>query len=545
MIRPRWLRGSPRRALRAPQWVGALSGSAGVAIFLAIGELLDGVSRSIPSLVVAVGDFGIDTADQRMTKVVIEWFGSNDKLVLVFGIVVISVLLGAIAGVAGMTRPWIPPAMFLAFGIAGGLAAGRDPQISDGLGWLAAAVAAIGGWLGYELLRRRGERHVAAQVAVPPQASTAETQADEMTPAHTATPRFARGEFVNWAVGALVLAALGTLAGRWLGGRASVTAERAEVATRLVRPRVVSEPTPPPAPEFPGLSPYITPNEDFYRIDTALDVPQVDPNRWLLQIVGMVNQPLELTFDDILARELVDEAVTISCVSNEIGGDLVGNAVWTGTPLLPLLEEAGIQPGVEQVVGISVDSWTAGFPLEVLDGERTALVAVAMNGEPLPIDHGFPARLIVAGLYGYVSATKWLAGIRLTTWDDFDGYWIPRGWAKEGPIKVTSRIDTPRDGSRHSSGLVGIGGVAWAPTRGIGAVEVQVDDGAWQPAELGETISDETWVLWTLRPELETGRHTVRVRASDLAGEPQPIGPKPTNPDGAEGYHSIRVNVDV
>ena len=545
MIRPRWLRGSPRLSPGAPQWIGALSGAAGVAIFLAIGELLDGVSRSIPSLVVAVGDFGIDTADQRTTKVVIEWFGSNDKLVLIIGIVVISVLLGAIAGVAGMTRRWIPPAMFLAFMIAGGLAAGRDPQINDGLGWLAAVVAALGGWLGYELLRRRGQQHAAARLAAPPAPSTDETAVSKATPAPATSQRFARGEFVNWAAGALLLAALGTLAGRWLRGRASVTAERAEVATRLVRPTVVSEPAPPPAPEFPGLSPYITPNDDFYRIDTALAVPQVDPNRWSLLIGGMVDQQLELTLDDILARELIDETVTISCVSNEIGGDLVGNAVWTGTPLLPVLEEAGIQPGAEQVVGVSVDNWTAGFPLEVLDEERTAMIAVAMNGEPLPIDHGFPARLIIAGLYGYVSATKWLAGIGLTTWDEFDGYWIPRGWSKEGPIKVTSRIDTPRNGSRHSAGVVGVGGVAWAPTRGIGAVEVQVDDGAWQPAEIGESVSDETWVLWTVRPELEAGSHTIRVRASDLAGEPQPVGPKPTNPDGAEGYHSIRVSVDA
>ena len=239
----------------------------------------------------------------------------------------------------------------------------------------------------------------------------------------------------------------------------------------------------------------------------------------------MVDRPLELTLDEILARDLVDETVTISCVSNEIGGDLVGNAVWTGTPLLPVLEEAGIQAGAEQVVGVSVDNWTAGFPLEVLDGERTALIAVAMNGEPLPIDHGFPARLIVAGLYGYVSATKWLAGIGLTTWDDFDGYWIPRGWAKEGPIKITSRIDTPKNGSRRSPGVVGIGGIAWAPTRGIGAVEVQLDDGAWQAADLGDSVSDETWVLWTIRPELAPGTHTIRVRAADLSGERQPVGP--------------------
>ena len=209
-----------------------------------------------------------------------------------------------------------------------------------------------------------------------------------------------------------------------------------------------------------------------------------------------------------------------------------------------VLERAGIQAGADQVVGVSVDGFTAGFPTSVLDGERTAMIAIAMNGEPLPIVHGFPARLIIAGLYGYVSAVKWLAGIGLTTWDGFDGYWIPRGWSKEGPIKITSRIDTPRSGSRRNPGLVGVGGVAWAPTRGIGSVEVQIDQGEWVAAELGAAVSDETWVQWTLRQELESGVHRARVRAYDLSGELQPAGPKPKAPDGAEGYHSVLLNVE-
>ena len=536
MIGARWLRGTP---VGAPRWIGAVSGAAAAAVFLAVGELLDGVSRSIPSLVVAVGDFGIDTADARTTKVVIEWFGKNDKLALIIGIVIVTLLAGALIGIAGMTRRWIPPAVFLAFGIAGGLAAGRDPQANDWLGWLAAAVAALSGWLSYELLRRRSATTIVAS-------GTDDDGPGEhdMQPTLLA-PRFARGDFVNWAVGTVAVAVLGTFAGRWLRSRASVSAERAEIATRLPPPIAVSERPPATEPSLPGLSPYITPNEDFYRIDTAIAVPQIDPTSWRLQIGGMVERPFEMTLDEILAGDLVDETVTISCVSNEIGGDLVGNAVWTGIPLLPVLERAGIPTGANQVVGVSVDGWTAGFPIEVLDGERTALIAVAMNGEPLPINHGFPARLIIAGLYGYVSATKWLAGIGLTGWDDFDGYWIPRGWSKEGPIKITSRIDTPRDGNRVARGQVGIGGVAWAPTRGIGAVEVQINNDPWIPAKLGTVVSDETWVQWTARPELEAGSHTIRVRAFDLAGEAQPIGPKPIDPDGAEGYHSIRLAVEA
>ena len=542
MIGARWLRGTPDGG---PRWIGLVSGAAAAAIFLAVGELLDGVSRSIPSLVVAVGDFGIDTADAQTTKVVIEWFGSNDKLALIIGIVVVTLLAGALVGAAGLRRPWIPPVVFLAFGIAGGLAAARDPQANDWLGWLSAAAAALCASVSYELLRRRGTRDQAGAIAV----DATVDESDDAEPSDAAAlpallPRLGRGEFVNWAVGAVLVAALGTVAGRWLRGRASVDAERAVIATRLPTPIVVSDRAPALDAPLDGLSPYITPNDDFYRIDTALAVPQIDPTGWRLQIVGMVDQPYEMSLDEILAGDLVEETVTISCVSNEIGGDLVGNAVWTGIPLLPVLEKAGIQPGADQVVGVSVDGWTAGFPLDVLDGERTALIAIAMNGEPLPINHGFPARLIIAGLYGYVSATKWLAGIGLTTWDGFDGYWIPRGWSKEGPIKITSRIDTPRDGSRHSPGPAGIGGIAWAPTRGIGAVEVQIDDGEWLLAELGSVVSDETWVQWTVRPELAAGTHVVRARAYDLAGEPQPPGPRPIDPDGAEGYHSVRLTIE-
>ncbi len=217
----------------------------------------------------------------------------------------------------------------------------------------------------------------------------------------------------------------------------------------------------------PGLSPYVTPNADFYRIDTALFVPRVSADGWSVAVHGMVDHPFELTYDELLAMPMVEEPVTISCVSNEVGGDLIGNAVWRGVPLPTLLERAGVQPGATQIVGRSVDDFTVGFPTELaLDG-RTALVAVGMNGEPLPAKHGFPARLIVAGLYGYVSATKWLRDIVLTRLEDFDAYWVPRGWAKEGPIKTESRIDVPRGGASVAAGRVAVAGVAWAPTRGI------------------------------------------------------------------------------
>jgi DMSO/TMAO reductase YedYZ molybdopterin-dependent catalytic subunit len=293
----------------------------------------------------------------------------------------------------------------------------------------------------------------------------------------------------------------------------------------------------------PGLSPYIVPNAEFYRIDTALLVPQVNPANWSLRIGGLVDNPFELTYDEILAMDLVESNVTLSCVSNEVGGDLVGNATWLGVPLTTLLDRAGVKPEGTQIVGVSVDDFDAGFPTALAYDGRTALLAVGMNGEPLPIRHGFPARLVVAGLYGYVSAVKWISEIRLDT-DEFDGYWIPRGWSKLGPIKTQSRIDVPRPSRRIAAGTTPIAGVAWSPSIGIAAVEVQVDDGPWKPCRLGDATSDETWVQWVAEWDATPGRHKIAVRATDKTGAVQSADRKPPAPDGAEGYHTITVTVE-
>ncbi len=288
----------------------------------------------------------------------------------------------------------------------------------------------------------------------------------------------------------------------------------------------------------------MTPNDDFYRIDTALVVPQVEPADWSLRVDGMVDTPFELTFDELLAMPMVEETVTLACVSNDVGGDLVGNAVWQGVPLAAVLERAGVQPGATQLVGTSVDGWTCGFPTELaLDG-RPALLAVGMNGEALPVRHGFPVRVVVAGLYGYVSATKWVSQLTLTTWEDFDGYWVPRGWSKTGPIKTQSRIDVPRSGRRVPAGSTPIAGVAWAPTRGISKVEVQVDGGGWREARLGDAVSDTTWVQWALDWDATEGEHEIVVRATDGTGETQTSEPARPDPDGATGWPSRLVRVD-
>jgi DMSO/TMAO reductase YedYZ molybdopterin-dependent catalytic subunit len=350
-----------------------------------------------------------------------------------------------------------------------------------------------------------------------------------------------RREFLVTA-GALAIGAAATAAAgrRLAGGDPS-----AEVRANTTVPRPTDGIAVPVSQAFDvdGLTPYITPNPDFYRIDTALTVPRVDPRSWRLGVDGLVERPFSLSFDDLLALDAVAEPVTLQCVSNEVGGDLVGNAVWQGVPLAMLLDRAGVRTEATQVVGRSVDGWTAAFPTELAGDGRTAMVAYAMNGELLPPRHGFPARLVVAGLYGYVSATKWLDRIELTRIEDVDGYWIPRGWSRDGPIKTASRIDVPRRGAVVPAGPTPLAGVAWAPTRGVGAVEAQVDDGPWQPCDLGAAASDETWVQWHLRWDATPGRHILRVRATDGRGEVQTDEISDPAPDGATGLHTRRVEV--
>jgi DMSO/TMAO reductase YedYZ molybdopterin-dependent catalytic subunit len=287
----------------------------------------------------------------------------------------------------------------------------------------------------------------------------------------------------------------------------------------------------------------VTPNADFYRIDTALTAPQVRTEDYSLRIHGMVDDELELSYADLLARPMIERDITLTCVSNEVGGRYVGNARWLGTPLADLLAEVGVRSGADQLVGRSVDGYACGFPVEdALDG-RDALVVVGMNGEPLPIEHGFPVRLVVPGLYGYVSATKWLTEIELTTFADFDHYWVRRGWAQRAPIKLMSRIDTPRGLGKVTAGTVPIAGVAWAQTIGIGAVEVRIDDGGWRPAQLGDVTTKDTWRQWLLPWEATAGRHTITVRATDANGAIQTDERAEPIPDGASGLHQIVVIV--
>jgi DMSO/TMAO reductase YedYZ molybdopterin-dependent catalytic subunit len=503
----------------------AVAGVVAVVLAVGVAELLAGLLVAVPSPLDAVGRWVVPAVPGPLTSWVIATFGTANRLVLLLGTVLVAAGIGAALGLAARRSPVVPALAFGTAGVVGALAAAGEPGASAVGAWATIAVAVVVGWWALGALSRRVP--VSAAATAPAGAP--------------APPAPSRRDFLRAAAGLGTVAVVTLATGRRALGR------RGE----LVDPTSIALPAPAralpavaPAQRFTapeGLTSLFTPTDRFFRIDTALRVPQVDPDTWELTVEGLVERELRLRYDDLLAMPLEEVDVTLLCVSNEVGGDLVGTARWTGVRLADLLERAGIAPGAEQVLGRSVDGFTAGFPLEVaLDG-RDALVAVGMDGAPLPTRHGFPARLVVPGLYGYVSATKWLASIELTPWDGVDGYWIPRGWAKRAPVKTASRIDVPSPGSRLTAGPTVVAGVAWAPTRGIERVEVRVDDGPWVAAELAAPLTADTWVQWRAEVELAAGERALQVRAVDGTGAVQPVGPRPPAPDGAEGWHRVTV----
>ncbi|GAA5042183.1 molybdopterin-dependent oxidoreductase [Nocardia callitridis] len=339
------------------------------------------------------------------------------------------------------------------------------------------------------------------------------------------------------------VAAVAGIGGKLFGSlRTDVSGERA--AVRLPQPIAPPEPILEGSElRLPGLTPFLTPNDEFYRIDTALVVPQVSKDSWSLRIHGMVDREIVLTWDDLANRAAVERLVTLACVSNEVGGDLIGNARWLGYRLDELLAEAGPHPDADMVLSRSTDGWTAGTPLSALTDGRDAILAVGMNGEPLPVQHGYPARLVVPGLYGYVSATKWVTELEVTRYDRATAYWTRRGWSAQGPIKTGTRIDTPRPRRRIDKGHTMIAGITWAQHRGISGVEVQIDNAAWQPARLADEQSIDTWRQWVYEWDATPGQHTIRARATDGTGETQTATRADVIPDGASGYPSVLVQV--
>jgi DMSO/TMAO reductase YedYZ molybdopterin-dependent catalytic subunit len=506
----------PRRAF------AALAGAAAGTAAIGVNELMAGLIAGAPSFVVEIGSAVIALQPPGAKQFVVDLFGTNDKLV--FNLLIVAVAIGgsAVLGIVARHRFGLAVIGFAAAGTAAmAISVLLDPLVEPVLAVLSAAVS-----VGVAAFVLRFLLDLAPRP---------EPEAE--------MPDWSRRRFIGTSLAVAGVAVAGGLTGRLLGGREPV-------ATPTDVP-----PLPDPVDPLPdlaaatslgvdGVSPIVTPNDQFYRIDTSLMTPRLDAATWELTVTGMVDRPLTFSYADLLARPLHERYVTIACVSNEVGGDLVGNALWRGALLRDVLESAGVQEGATQVVGRSFDGWTCGFPTEwVMTDARDALIAVAMNDEPLPAQHGYPARLIVPGLFGYVSATKWLTNIELTTWDAFDAYWVPLGWAKEGPILTQSRIDIPRARSTVTAGEVAVAGVAWAPDRGIERVEVQVDDGEWQEAELSTAINAATWLQWRYPWAATSGEHRLSVRATDGDGVVQESRVTRPPPDGARGYHTITVTV--
>lgn len=522
-------------------WQGALAGAVAGGAALAAGEIVAAFAAPRPGPVLAVANRVVDEAPTWFVNFGKDVFGLADKPALMIGTTLIAVVVAAVLGVFSLRRPLVGIAGIVAFGLLGAVATAADAFAGVTSAVLINAVAVAAGVATLLVLlrvAREGRLSPAMPEPIVDEAPVAESIVD---PAHS------RRSFLGWAGVATGGAAVAGVAAGQIRGRSSAEDARAEVVlaetddAAPVSDAVTSAASGPVA-QTAGITPLVVPNDEFYRIDTALRIPQIDPANWSLTIKGMVDNEITFTYDELLERATTVEAVTLSCVSNDVGGDLVGNAVWQGVPLTDLLDEAGVQPGATQIASRSIDDWTCGFPTDLAYDGRTALVAVGMNDEPLPTRHGFPARLVVSGIYGYVSATKWLTEIELTTLEAFDGYWIPRGWSKDGPIKTQSRIDTPGDGrSIVSGGNVPIAGVAWAPNRGITKVEVRIDGGDWNEATLGESLGVHAWRQWRLDWTPEAGDHTIEVRATDDTGEPQTSEITRPAPNGASGYHTIEV----
>jgi DMSO/TMAO reductase YedYZ molybdopterin-dependent catalytic subunit len=509
---------------------GAFAGISAGAVALGVAEVVAVATGPRSAPLVAVGGVVVDVVPEPVKAFAIDVFYTYDKVALLVGTLVLVMLFAAVIGVLALRWLWVGLAGLTLFAGIGVAAAVTRHEAA----WTAALPSLVGALAGVAilvvLLRLRTQPSVEG--------------VDEPERVHReVTAARQRRQFLRIAGGGLAASLVLGFAGRWLASRRGVAKERAAVT--LPQPASAASPLPAEVDQkLPRLTPFVTDNDDFYLIDTALVVPQVSPEEWTLRIHGRVRKPMVLTYEQLLTRPMIERYITLACVSNEVGGGLVGNARWLGVPLKDLLDEAEPEPGADQVVSRSVDGYNAGTPTALLRDGRDAMLAIGMNGEPLPIDHGFPVRMVVPGLYGYVSATKWLAELELTSFADFDAYWVRRGWAAEGPIKTQSRIDTPLHGAKPQAGAIMVAGVAWAQHRGVSKVEVQVDDEPWQEARLAPVPSIDTWRQWTWLWNARSGKHQLRVRATDNGGATQTESEAPPIPDGATGWHTIDLEVE-
>ncbi|WP_038551042.1 molybdopterin-dependent oxidoreductase [Nocardia nova] len=502
--------------------------SAGLA--LGVAELISVPVGAGSAPLSALGSTMVDHTPDGVREWAIDTFGTNDKAVLYLLMGVVALIVAAGVGALERVARPIGSVVFGAFGVVAAWAAVERPAAN----WTWALPSVFGVAAAIVVLRWLIRRYETAA-----RGGSADT--NRPSPSESVAAQIDRRQVVRGIVGVGVLAVAAGVVGRVLGASVrSVSAERA--AVRLPVPQAPEPPVVPGADlRIPGLAPYLTPASDFYRIDTALTVPQVSTDDWSLRIHGMVDREIRLGYADLARRQPIERLVTLTCVSNPVGGELIGNARWLGYRLDELIAEAGPHPDADMVLSRSTDGFTAGSPLAALTDGRDALLAIGMNGEPLPVEHGYPARLVVPGLYGYVSATKWVTELEITRFDRAQAYWTRRGWSARGPIKTGTRIDTPRGAVR--SGPITVAGVAWAQHRGIEAVEVQIDNGPWQPAHLADEPSIDTWRQWSFAWDAPSGTHTIRARSTDGTGAVQTSDFADVIPDGASGYPARTVRV--
>lgn len=518
--------------LKDPAAMAALAGVAAAAVVLSVAELIGAFFTARATPVIALGSTFIDFTPLWMKNFAVETFGTNDKAALFAGMGLTIFLLACVLGVVAY-RKW-------PLGVAGVLLMGTVIVASvvtrAGVRPLDAIPTVLGTVAGLVVLRLLVAplRRLKSWPEAP-----ADTGAEE--PGRPAT---SRRRFFSAAGITVVGAGIAATGGRLLSAARS-NISKAREALQLPAPAKAAAAVPagvqsPAA----GVGPWLTPNGDFYRIDTALSVPEINASDWELRVHGLVEQEVRLTFQDLLDADLIESHVTLTCVSNPVGGNLAGNARWLGMPIREVLNRARPKDGADMVLSTSIDGFSASTPLEVLQDDRDAMLAIGMNGEPLPLEHGYPVRMVVPGLYGFVSATKWVVDLEVTRFADNKAYWTQRGWSERGPIKTMARVEVPKSFAKVPAGRVAIGGTAWAQTRGITKVEVQIDNNPWAEAVLSAEASVITWRQWSFDWEATAGAHYIKVRATDGTGEVQTDQRADPVPDGASGWQSVMVTVE-